>query len=204
MDKQKAFERITYLRKELEHHNYLYYVLSQPQISDYDFDVFMKELVQLEQAFPEFDDPNSPAKRVGSDLSNRFTPVKHISPMLSLGNTYSREEVEAFHHRVVKALGLQPEYVCELKYDGISISLHYENGRLQRAITRGDGLQGDDVTENIRTIRSIPLTLIGSGRFSKSEERYICPAKFLINSTNSAVHQVKPCLQIRAMLLQAQ
>lgn len=162
MNSTEAFERIVYLREQLNHHNHQYYVLSQPKISDYEFDLMMNELMQLEEAFPIFDDANSPSRRVGSDLSNRFESVAHINPVLSLGNTYSREEIEAFHQRVVKVLEEQPEYVCELKYDGISISLHYENGRLLRAVTRGDGIRGDDVTDNIKTIRSIPLVLKGN------------------------------------------
>ena len=162
MNRDEALKRITSLREQLNYHNHRYYVLSQPEISDFEFDMLMKDLIQLEEAFPEFDDPASPSRRVGSDLSNKFVQVKHINPMLSLGNTYSRSEIEAFHQRVVKGLNAEPEYVCELKYDGISISLHYENVRLLRAVTRGDGIQGDDVTENIKTIRSIPLTLKGN------------------------------------------
>ncbi|NLA24650.1 MAG: NAD-dependent DNA ligase LigA, partial [Bacteroidales bacterium] len=162
MANQDVLSKILSLREQLNHHNHQYYVLSQPEISDYDFDMMMKELMLLEEKHPEFDDPNSPSKRVGSDISNIFEQVLHINPMLSLGNTYSQEEIAAFHQRVVKALGENPEYVCELKYDGVSISLHYENGELQRAVTRGDGVQGDNVTNNIKTIRSIPLKLKGN------------------------------------------
>jgi len=171
MEKQQISERINKLREQLHHHNYLYYVKSAPEISDYEFDLMMKELALLENENPEFLDSNSPSKRVGSDHSNSFNQIEHSNPMLSLGNTYSREDVAAFHQRVVKALETQPEYVCELKYDGISISLHYTNGQLQHAVTRGDGIRGDDVTDNIKTINSIPLSLHGSGYPNKFEIR---------------------------------
>jgi DNA ligase (NAD+) len=155
-------KRIETLRAELRAHNYKYYVLAQPEITDFEYDMLMKSLQELEENYPQYDDPNSPTKRVGSDLSLEFKQVKHRFPMLSLANTYSREELEAFAARVKKGLGVQPEYVVELKYDGASISLTYENGQLLRAVTRGDGTQGDDVTNNIRTIRSIPLQLSGN------------------------------------------
>jgi len=155
-------KRIDALRNELRIHNHKYYVLAQPEISDFEYDMLMKSLQELEDQHPEYDDPNSPTKRVGSDLSTEFKQVKHRFPMLSLANTYSREELEAFAARVKKGLGFQPEYVVELKYDGASISLTYENGQLLRAVTRGDGSLGDDVTNNIRTIRSIPLQLDGN------------------------------------------
>lgn len=153
--------RIFLLRKELRKHNRKYYVEAMPEISDFEYDQLMNELMRLEAEFPEFDDPNSPTKRVGSDLNQAFIQVKHRFPMLSLANTYNKEELEAFVSRVEKGLGEKPEYVVELKYDGASISLTYENGKLLRAVTRGDGTQGDDVTDNIRTIRSIPLELQG-------------------------------------------
>lgn len=155
-------KRIETLRAELRQHNYKYYVLAQPDITDFEYDMMLKSLQELEEKYPEYDDVNSPTKRVGSDLSHEFKQVKHRFPMLSLANTYSREELEAFAERVKKGLGFQPEYVVELKYDGASISLTYENGTLLRAVTRGDGTQGDDVTNNIRTIRSIPLQLSGN------------------------------------------
>lgn len=154
-------EKIEQLRKELEQHNYNYYVLSAPTISDMEFDAKLKELQSLEEAHPEFYDPASPTQRVGSDISDGFTQVAHVYPMLSLSNTYSEGEVTEFYERVRKALNEDFELVCELKYDGTSISLTYENGLLQRAITRGDGEKGDDVTANVKTIRSIPLRLHG-------------------------------------------
>ena len=155
-------QRIDFLRKELERHNYNYYVSSSPTISDYEFDQMMQELQRLEKLHPEKFDANSPTLRVGSDISKEFKQVVHKYPMLSLGNTYSREEVADFYNRVSKGLdGEFFEIVCELKYDGTSISLTYENGRLVRAVTRGDGEKGDDVTENVKTIRTIPLILRG-------------------------------------------
>lgn len=153
--------RIQALRKELEQHNYNYYVLSAPTISDFEFDEKMRELQELEQAYPAYDDPDSPTHRVGSDLSKEFAKVVHKYPMLSLGNTYSQEEVRDFYEQVSRALNESFELVAELKYDGTSISLIYEQGRLVKAVTRGDGVQGDDVTANVKTIRSIPLRLQG-------------------------------------------
>ena len=153
-------ERIIELRKELHQHNYNYYVLSAPTISDKDFDMSLKELQELEEKHPEMFDPNSPTQRVGSDLNEEFQTVAHIRPMLSLANTYNIEEVRDFYQRVSDALHGQPFQVCaELKYDGLSISLHYHKGELRQAVTRGDGVQGDDVTANVRTIKSIPLVL---------------------------------------------
>ena len=154
--------RIQALRKELEQHNYNYYVLSAPTISDFEFDEKMRELQELEQAYPAYDDPDSPTHRVGSDLSKEFAKVVHKYPMLSLGNTYSQEEVRDFYEQVSRALNEPFELVAELKYDGTSISLIYEQGRLVKAVTRGDGVQGDDVTANVKTIRSIPLRLQGA------------------------------------------
>jgi DNA ligase (NAD+) len=157
-------QRLLDLRDILNRHNYNYYVLNAPEISDQDFDMLMKELEQLEAEFPEMADPYSPTQRVGSDLSEGFEQVPHIYPMLSLGNTYSIEEVDEWFHRVSTGLGGEPfEVVGEMKYDGTSISLIYEHGRLVRAVTRGDGEKGDVVTENIKTILSIPLQLRGSG-----------------------------------------
>lgn len=153
-------ERIIELRKQLHQHNYNYYVLSAPTISDKEFDISLKELQELEEKHPEMFDANSPTQRVGSDLNEEFQTVPHIRPMLSLTNTYNIEEIRDFYQRVSDALHGQPFQVCaELKYDGLSISLHYHNGELRQAVTRGDGVQGDDVTANVRTIRSIPLVL---------------------------------------------
>ena len=153
-------EHIEWLRKELDRHNYNYYVLNAPEISDQEFDRMMRELQDLEAAHPEFDDPDSPTKRVGSDLNQEFVQVPHRYPMLSLANTYNKQEVEDFYERVRTGLEGEPfEICCEMKYDGLSISLTYENGRLARAVTRGDGVRGDDVTENVKTIRCIPLRL---------------------------------------------
>ena len=155
-------EQIEALRSELEQHNYNYYVLSAPTISDQEFDKKMKELQDLEAAHPEYYDPNSPTQRVGSDLSKEFEQVQHRYPMLSLGNTYSEEDVRDFYERTARSLNEPFEIVAELKYDGTSISLWYEKGRLVRAVTRGDGTKGDDVTANVKTIRSIPLRLRGN------------------------------------------
>ena len=150
-------DRIEALRKELNEHNYRYYVLSQPTIADLEFDMKLKELQQLEDANPEYFDPYSPTQRVGSDINKAFTQIKHDRPMMSLSNTYSIEEVEDFIRRVSKELGGENvQLVGEMKFDGTSISLHYEHGRLVRAVTRGDGTRGDDVTSNITTIKSIP------------------------------------------------
>ena len=153
-------EEVRNLRDELHRHNYNYYVLNAPEISDREFDEMMARLQQLEQEHPELQDPNSPTQRVGSDLNHDFVQVAHRYPMLSLSNTYNQQEVAAFYERVSEGLQGEPfEICCELKYDGLSISLIYENGRLVRAVTRGDGVQGDDVTDNVRTIRCIPLQL---------------------------------------------
>jgi DNA ligase (NAD+) len=171
MEKQQTNDKITRLRHELEEHNYRYYVLSLPTISDFEFDMKMKELEKMESEFPEFDDPNSPTKRVGSDLTKEFVQVRHESPMLSLSNAYSEEEISEFDQRARKLVEEQFQYVCELKFDGTSISLIYENGELVRAITRGDGIFGDDVTTNVRTIRSIPLKLRGEGFPARFEIR---------------------------------
>jgi DNA ligase (NAD+) len=158
---EKVKERIELLRKQLHEHNYNYYVLSQPVISDFEFDKLMKELIDLEAEHPELHDPNSPSVRVGSDINNNFPQVNHRYPMLSLQNTYSEGEVTDFFNRVKKGLNEPFEIVCELKFDGTSISLIYEKGRLVRAVTRGDGRMFDDVTDNVRTIRNIPLILKG-------------------------------------------
>ncbi len=156
-------ERIVQLRKELHEHNYRYYVLSQPTISDEEFDMMMHELQALEARHPEMADPTSPTQRVGSDISKEFRQVAHRYPMLSLANTYNGQDVAEWYESVSRGLGGEPfEVCCELKYDGLSISLTYVDGRLVQAVTRGDGVQGDDVTDNVKTIRSIPLVLPGS------------------------------------------
>lgn len=156
-------ERIAQLREELHQHNYNYYVLNAPVISDFEFDRLMRELQELEAEHPELYDSTSPTMRVGSDISNEFVQVPHKYPMLSLGNTYSFDEVSDFYNRVQRALGNTPfELCCEIKYDGASISLTYEKGQLVRAVTRGDGVQGDDVTANVKTIHSVPLVLHGA------------------------------------------
>lgn len=157
-------ETITNLREQLHQHNYNYYVLNAPSISDYDFDRMMQRLQELEERYPDMYDPNSPTQRVGSDLNDDFRVVQHRRPMLSLANTYNLEEVRDFYQRVKDGLHGQPFQVCaELKYDGLSISLHYRNGRLEQAVTRGDGVQGDDVTTNVRAIHSIPLVVNAKG-----------------------------------------
>ena len=163
--------RILQLRDELHQHNYRYYVENAPVISDQEFDFLMHELQDLEARHPELFDANSPTQRVGSDLNNEFETVVHTRPMLSLGNTYNRDEVADFWQRVSEGLmGAPFQICCELKFDGLSISLHYEDGRLVRAVTRGDGVQGDDVTANVRTIRSIPLQLPAGGDWPREFE----------------------------------
>ena len=156
-------ERILELRKELHGHNYNYYVLNMPVISDFEFDALLRELQELEAANPDMFDPSSPTMRVGSDITKEFKQVAHKYPMLSLGNTYSKEEVRDFYDRVMRGLNEDFEICCELKFDGTSISLTYINGKLERAVTRGDGEKGDDVTANVKTIRSVPLVLSGTG-----------------------------------------
>ncbi len=161
MEQNTVQESIRQLREELHHHNYQYYILNSPEISDYDYDQKMAKLLHLEAAHPEYNDPNSPSVRVGSDLSHDFQSVRHKYPMLSLGNTYSESELREFYNRVVGSVGHNVPFVCELKYDGTAIALSYENGRLISGVTRGDGVSGDDVTQNVKTIRSIPLQLHG-------------------------------------------
>jgi DNA ligase (NAD+) len=162
MDKQSAEAAIKSLRDELHHHNILYYVKNCPEISDYEYDQKMTELIRLEALYPEFYDSNSPSVRVGSDLSQEFKQVRHKYPMLSLGNSYSIGELRDFVERVYRLAGTRPAFVCELKFDGTAISLSYENGLLASGVTRGDGEVGDDITQNIKTLRSIPLRLIGN------------------------------------------
>ncbi|MFI5139210.1 MAG: NAD-dependent DNA ligase LigA [Sphingobacteriales bacterium] len=163
MSPEEAKKRIGSLSSELKLHNYNYYVLAMPTISDFDFDKKLEELTALEKQFPEFADPDSPAKRVGGFITKEFITVKHRWPMLSLGNTYSEQDLLDFDQRIRKAIGDNFEYVCELKFDGLSISLTYQQGMLFRAVTRGDGIQGDDVTTNVRTISTIPKKLHGAG-----------------------------------------
>ena len=168
---EKIRRQIEGLRKELHQHNYDYYVMNQPTISDFEFDEKMHELESLEQAHPEFADPNSPTQRVGSDLNQSFSQVPHKYPMLSLANTYSENEVRDFYERVRNGLEGEPfELVAEMKYDGLSISLTYVDGKLTQAVTRGDGVVGDDVTANVRTIRSIPLQLREGSGFPREFE----------------------------------
>lgn len=163
MSPQEAQERISALSEELQHHNYLYYIADKPEISDFDFDQKLELLQKLEQEFPQFADPNSPSKRVGGDITKDFPTIKHKYPMLSLSNTYSREELEDYLQRTQKLLpDDEIEFVCELKYDGAAISITYKKGAIHQALTRGDGTQGDEITNNIKTISSIPLRLRGS------------------------------------------
>ncbi len=157
-----ASQRIAELTQQLNEYNHQYYVLSQPTISDFEFDTLLKELEQLETENPTLAAPNSPTKRVGGDITKKFETLKHKYPMLSLSNSYSLEEIEEFDARVRKTIGQEVEYVCELKYDGVAIGISYENGQLVRAVTRGDGEKGEVVTANVRTIKSIPLVLKGS------------------------------------------
>ncbi len=161
MSTNQKKNRINELSKVLKQHNYNYYVLNQPKISDYEYDMLLKELQQLEKENPQWMLPDSPTQRVGSDLEQRFVQVKHSEPMLSLDNTYNEQELSDFVQRVNKSIEDKIQFTCELKYDGVAISVHYKNGILVKAITRGDGTKGDDVTENVKTIRTIPLTLKG-------------------------------------------
>jgi len=161
-NKQSAKNEIEKIRNKLREHNYSYYVLSNPSISDYDYDMMMKDLIDLEQKNPEFFDANSPSVRVGDDRNQQFEQAKHSFSMLSLSNIFNKDEFFDFNNRIIKNLDEDFSYVCEQKFDGLSISLTYENGRLIRAVTRGDGTQGDIVTENVKTIRSIPLLLHGN------------------------------------------
>ena len=161
MTKEEARERIAALSEELERHNYNYYILAKPTISDYEFDMMLEELARLEHDYPEYLSPSSPTQRVGGGITKEFQSVQHRYPMLSLSNSYSKEDIEDFITRIKKSVDGEVEFCCELKFDGLSISLQYENGVLTRAVTRGDGMQGDDVTTNIKTIRTVPLKLHG-------------------------------------------
>jgi DNA ligase (NAD+) len=170
MKKSEVKERIDILRKEIAEHNNRYYVLSQPSVSDFEYDILLNELDTLEKKFPEFMSENSPTRRVGSDINREFEQVEHTYPMLSLGNTYNEEELRDFDSRVRKTISQSIEYVCESKFDGASISITYKNGSLFRAVTRGDGNKGDDVTLNVKTIKNIPLKI----------EKKTLPAEFVI------------------------
>lgn len=150
------------LGNQIEKHNYNYYTLSNPSISDLEFDQLLIRLIDLEKQFPHLQNPNSPTLKVGGSITKDFETVKHKYPMLSLGNTYNEADLRDFDDRIKKAIGNGFEYVCELKFDGLAISLSYENGKLVRAVTRGDGTQGDDVTNNVKTIKSIPHQLKGN------------------------------------------
>lgn len=163
MKATEAKKRAEELRKLINEHNHRYYVLNSPVISDFEFDLLLNELNTIEKKFPSVRTEDSPTSRVGSDLTKEFEQYQHDYPMLSLGNTYNEDEVIDFCERVKKGLGYEPEYICELKYDGVSISMLYEDGKLTRALTRGDGVKGDDVTANVRTIRSIPLKVNATG-----------------------------------------
>lgn len=171
MDRATAQERIVSLSASLREHNHKYYVLSEPTISDFDFDQMLKELENLESEFPELAHANSPTKRVGGDITDQFETVPHRYPMLSLSNSYSQEEIVEFEERIRKLITGTPEYICELKYDGAAIGIRYENGQLTRAVTRGDGEKGEDITSNVKTIRTVPLTLKGNNWPSDFEIR---------------------------------
>lgn len=162
MNQDEAKKQIEKLTSELKEHNYRYYVLAQPSIGDQEFDQLLKELEALEKEFPQFQDPDSPTLKVGGETTKDFITIKHRTPMLSLGNTYNEEDLRDFDERVRKGLGSDDfAYVCELKFDGFAIGLTYEDGKLKQALTRGDGIQGDDVTVNVKTIRNVPLQLKG-------------------------------------------
>jgi DNA ligase (NAD+) len=162
MKEQEAKERIVQLRKEIEAHNHNYYILNTPTVTDFEYDLLLNELDTLEKAFPRFISTDSPTQRVGSDLTAEFVQYEHRYPMLSLGNTYNGEELREFEARIGKLIEGPVQYVCELKYDGVSISITYRNGAMVRALTRGDGTKGDDVTVNVKTIKSIPLRITGN------------------------------------------
>jgi DNA ligase (NAD+) len=159
MSSSEVEEKIKSLREELHRHNHLYYVQSKPEISDYEFDMKLKQLQELEENHPEFRDPNSPTQRVGGDVTDKFQKVKHRYPMLSLSNTYSLDEIREWENRIKKTIEEKIEYICELKYDGVAIGIRYENGLMTQAVTRGDGETGEDVTTNVKTIATVPLVL---------------------------------------------
>ncbi len=180
MTKKEAEIKIRRLVDEINKHNYNYYILSKPEISDFEYDILMKDLINLEESFPELKLPDSPTQKVGSDINKNFKQVIHSEPMLSLGNTYSFEELKEFDNRIKKLTNTAFEYVCELKYDGVSISLIYENGILKQAVTRGDGTKGDDVTANVKTIKSVPYKLKGNNY----------PKKFIVRGEIVMPHNV--------------
>ena len=219
-------ERIESIVIELNEHNYRYYVLAQPTLSDFEYDKKLEELARLEKEYTEYLDPESPTIKVGGYITKEFETVKHKWPMLSLGNTYNEQDLKDFDERVRKVIGDDFEYVCELKFDGLSISLSYENGKLIRAITRGDGTQGDDVTHNVKTIRSIPKTIKALGhpesfdirgeifmhraafeklnneRIENNENAFANPRNFAsgtLKMQDSTLHQSRP-LQILSQL----
>lgn len=196
MNEKEAHKKILNLSRQLEHHNHLYYQLSKQEISDFEYDMLLKELIKLEKQFPQFLYPDSPSQRVGGGITKDFLQVKHQYPMLSLSNTYSKEELLDFDRRVKKMLGQEDvEYVCELKFDGVAISLWYDHGILQKAVTRGDGVQGDDVTANIRTIRSIPLRINNDQNTNPFEVRgeiVIPHAGFITFNKQRVVHGEEP------------
>ncbi len=171
MKQDEAEKRIKQLRKLINEYDYYYYVIAQPKISDYQYDMLMKELIELERQYPQFSDPNSPSARVGNDHDQSFEQAPHDYPMLSLNNTYSPEELLEFDQRIRKTLSEPFEYVCELKFDGVSINLKYKNGKLIQAVTRGDGTKGDIVTDNVKTIRAVPLVLRGDDYPEQFEAR---------------------------------
>src|SRR5690606_28825112 len=162
MTSEQAKKEIAELTEKINYHNHLYYQKSKTEISDFEFDALLERLVALEKQYPELRDPHSPSQRVGGTITKEFPTVYHRYPMLSLGNTYSPAELEEFDKRVSRGLeGEAYEYFCELKFDGVSISLLYENGKFSKGVTRGDGVRGDDVSTNVKTIRSVPLVLKG-------------------------------------------
>ncbi|HRR99368.1 MAG TPA: NAD-dependent DNA ligase LigA, partial [Candidatus Sumerlaeia bacterium] len=187
MDSKKNIrERIETLRAQIEHHNFLYYVKNAPEISDRKYDMLMREIQELEERYPQFKSPSSPTQRIGEKLTEGFVPVAHEIPMLSIANTYNAGELREFDERARRILGMDAseklDYVVELKIDGVSCALLYENGELKRAATRGDGFQGDDVTVNVRTIRNIPLRLMtfpkGGSKIEIRGEVYLPRAAF--------------------------
>ena len=193
MNIDQARKRVEQLSKEIDEHNYRYYVQDNPSVSDFEFDKLLEELIKLEKEFPELLSPNSPSQRVGGTITKTFKTVKHKYPMLSLGNTYSEEELRDFDERIRKGLHEKFEYVCELKYDGVSISLTYVNGELVQAVTRGDGEKGDDVTTNVKTIRSIPLKLRGHDFPKEFEIRgeILMPKKVFLKINKEIESQMK-------------
>jgi DNA ligase (NAD+) len=194
MDRAQAQLRIELLTKQLNDHNYRYYVLDNPAISDYEFDQLLKELESLEKQFPDLAGEDSPTRRVGGQITKKFNTVRHKYPMLSLGNTYSKEELQDFDSRIRKSINQDFDYVCELKFDGVAIGLTYRNGRLVQAVTRGDGVQGDEVTNNVKTIRSIPLRIYADNLPEEFEVRaeIIMPHKSFIRLNDEKQENNEP------------